>query len=329
MNYNELDKKLKSSLTYSNRDDKELLNHFQKKFAHVPFNDELLFVFNTDREFHNSNHIIALHPRKSGKVPMHIFHYIVITYVYQGSLTITVENEVITLNEGDIILFDKHVPHSVAATTENDLGINIILHENYFHKKFINQLPNEQLISKFILELMNRQNRHNHYLLFYTEKDYLVHNCIQNILCEQLFPSVCSDDLIDNFIMILITHLVRKFKYDTNLSVKMFKNQELMDDILNYIKKNYREGNLKQMCQEFGYNPSYASKLIKQFSGRTFKSLVMEERMKMAIILLHNNLIPIYEVAEKIGISNLTTFYKKFHEFAGCTPQQYRNKYKK
>ena len=44
--------------------------------------------------------------------------------------------------------------------------------------------------------------------------------------------------------MVLITHLVRKFQYNTNLTVSMFKNEQLMDDILNYIHSHYNEGSL-------------------------------------------------------------------------------------
>lgn len=328
MDYIDLEKKLKEPFTYSNESDEQLYIRLKNKYAAVPLHDSQLFIFNTDREFENKNHIISLHQRNSGKVPMHIFHYIVITYVYYGELTIILENETITLSEGDIIIFDKHVPHSVLNTSENDLGINIILSERYFSKRFINHLPNDQLISQFMIELMNNHNTHSHYLLFHTNKDHLIHTCIQNILCEHFEPAICSDEIIDNFIMIFITHLIRKFKYNTNLSVKMFKNQNLMDNILHYISTHYKDGNLKVMCQYFGYEVSYTSKLIKKFSGKTFKQLVNDERMKEAIKLLHNNDIPIYEIAQQVGITNLTYFYKKFQEFTDSTPQQYRSNHK-
>ena len=327
MNYQELEKVLQGPLTYTNTSDKKLIEHFQEKFKMVPYNNDFLFIFHHEREFENKNHIISLHQRNSGRVPMHIFHYIVITYVYSGTMIITVENDTVTLNAGDVIIFDKHVPHSVAPTSANDLGVNIVLNENYFSKKFINHLPNDQLISKFMIELMNSQTNHNHYLLFYTKKDHLITNCIQNILCEHFEPAVCSDDLIDNFIMDLITHLVSKFQYNTNLTVSMFKNEQLMDDILNYIHSHYNEGSLNKMCHDFGYDPSYTSKLIKQFSGKTFKQLVNEERMKKAAILLQNHELPIYEIAHQIGINNLTSFYRRFQAYYQCTPQQYRDRY--
>ena len=46
----------------------------------------------------------------------------------------------------------------------------------------------------------------------------------------------------------------------------MDEAKALMDDILNYIHSHYNEGSLNKMCHDFGYDPSYTSKLIKQFS---------------------------------------------------------------
>lgn len=328
MNYEELEEKLLSPIAYAHSTDESILKHFKQKYDIVPYENDIMFIFHHEREFQNKNHIISIHQKCSGRVPMHIFHYIVLTYAYSGTLTITVENQKITLNQGDIIILDKHVPHSVAPTSEHDLGINIILHENYFSHRFINKLPKEQLITQFMIELMNHQYTHNHYLLFYTHQDYLIHNCIQNILCEYFDPMTSSDELIDNFIMILITHLARKADYNTNLSIEAYKNKQLLNDILKYIQQHYQEGNLQQMCQQLGYHPSYISKLVKHFYGKTFKQIINEERMKKATILLQNKDIPIYQIAEDIGIHNLTAFYKRFNQYAGMTPQEYRDSIK-
>ena len=258
---------------------------------------------------------------------MHIFHFIVMTYVYCGTLTINVDGGRVVLNAGDLIIFDRHVPHSVEKTGTDDLGINIILGENYFAKRFINHLPNDHLKSRFMYELMNNQNSHTHYLVFKTHNDELVKDCIDNILCEQFDPEICSDELIDNFIMILLTQLLRKFQYDTNLDSNHGINDQLMEQIIAYIHANFASGNLQEMCLELGYDSSYTSKLIKSHFGQTFKQLVNTERMKKASILLHNKSMPIYEIANEVGISNLTSFYSRFKTYAGCTPQEYRDKF--
>ena len=133
-----------------------------------------------------------------------------------------------------------------------------------------------------------------------------------------------SDDIIDNYIMILITYLARLDHTFTNISANVYKNTKLLNDILDYIKDHYKEGNLNSMCQHFGYDSSYTSKLIKKYSGKTFKQLVMDERMQVASILLKNNDMPIYDIAREVGFNNLTSFYKKFEEYNHCTPQEYR-----
>lgn len=326
MNYEELELKLKSSITYANSNDKFILEYFKKKFSIYPYENDIMFVFDNNREFENRNHMVAIHKRNSGCVPMHIYNYIVITYVYSGKFTMKIEDKTITLYEGDVVIFDKRVPHSVGATGKDDLGINIIINEKYFFNNYINKLPNNELLTQFIIELMNNKHNHDHYLLFFTQKDYLVHNCIQNILCEHFDPNISSDIIIDNYIMILITHLTRKFQYNTNISKAIFKNNELYNQILCYIKKNYQEGNLMKMCEHFGYDTSYTSKLIKNFFGKTFKQMINEERMKRTIILLEDRELTIYEIADRVGINNLTSFYKRFQEYAGCTPQEYRDK---
>lgn len=46
--------------------------------------------------------------------------------------------------------------------------------------------------------------------------------------------------------------------------------------------------------------------------------------MRHASRMLRSSQEPIYEIAQSVGISNLTQFYRRFHEYAGMTPQEYR-----
>lgn len=328
MDYKELEKLILSSKTSDETTSEEILSHFKSKYDMVPYYGDVMFVFHRERQFMNKNHIISLHKRNNGRTPMHIFHYVLITYVYSGSLTMYIEQEKIKLKQGDIIILDRHVPHAVEKTGPDDLGINIILDDNYFSKKFINRIPSSALMSRFIIELMNSQKTHTHYLVFNTVKEEKIHKIIQNILCEYFDYQETSDDIIDNYIMILITYLARLDHTFTNISANMFKNTKLLNDIIDYIKDHYKEGNLSTMCQHFGYDPSYTSKLIKKYSGKTFKQLVMDERMQIATMLLQNNEMPVYDIAREIGFNNLTSFYKKFEEYNHCTPQEYRKKIK-
>ena len=49
--------------------------------------------------------------------------------------------------------------------------------------------------------------------------------------------------------------------------------------------------------------------------------------MRRAALLLRGTNKPIYEIAEEVGLSNLTSFYQRFREYANCTPQAYRDQH--
>ena len=53
------------------------------------------------------------------------------------------------------------------------------------------------------------------------------------------------------------------------------------------------------------------------------------ERMKRATVLLEASEQPVYEIADEVGITNLTSFYERFRAWAGCTPSQWRRRAQK
>jgi AraC-like DNA-binding protein/quercetin dioxygenase-like cupin family protein len=316
---------LKSEQSLAKHSDQEVYQHFAAKYNSVPYEGDIVFLFSHDRPFNDQNHRIELHYRNNAKVPMHIYHYIVCTYCYMGKMVMKVGNEIITLYEGDLIVLDRHVPHSVEHCSENDLGINIILSDSFFANAYHHKIPKEGMVASFMLELMSQQKSHVHYLVVHAKEDDLVQGCIDQMLCEWLDPMLGSDQIIDSLIMIMLTHISRIKQIESNLEPEKRPHEQLVSDILGYIEENYRLGNLQEMCHHFGYDASYASRLIKNATGKTFKELVNEQRMKKAAMLLANKEIPVYEIAEEVGISNLTTFYKRFASHYGQTPAQYRN----
>ena len=92
-----------------------------------------------------------------------------------------------------------------------------------------------------------------------------------------------------------------------------------------YIAQNYRDGNLSRMTQALGYDSSYLSSFIRRETGVTFKQTVNAERMRHAELLLQTTSMTIADIASEVGITNITMFYRRFRDYFGCTPQEYRN----
>lgn len=137
---------------------------------------------------------------------------------------------------------------------------------------------------------------------------------------------VGPDEMIDGLVAVLLTNLFRTYEDDAGAVREVQKHSELIGTLHSHIQKNYQERSLAAMAEEFGYRSTYLSALIRKMTGMTFKQMVNEERMKHAVLLLQAGNLPVYEVAESVGIANLTQFYQRFKDYVGCTPQQYRDK---
>lgn len=81
---------------------------------------------------------------------------------------------------------------------------------------------------------------------------------------------------------------------------------------------------LENIAPLFGYNCSYLGKLFKQKTQKSFNTYLDELRIKMSKELLQRGDLKIYEVAEKVGYSNVDYFSTKFKKYEGVSPAEYR-----
>lgn len=78
-------------------------------------------------------------------------------------------------------------------------------------------------------------------------------------------------------------------------------------DILLYIEKNYKDGNLINAAVNFSITPVHLSRLLKEHVGKTYKQIVHDKRIAVAYELLISTTMPIYSIIEKVGYSNQKT----------------------
>ena len=77
--------------------------------------------------------------------------------------------------------------------------------------------------------------------------------------------------------------------------------------------------------QAIGFNPVYLSRIFKQFEGTSIREYIENCRMDMAMRLIQNSRMKIYEVSEKCGYQNTAYFIKIFKVHFGMTPQECRD----
>ena len=97
------------------------------------------------------------------------------------------------------------------------------------------------------------------------------------------------------------------------------------NDILRYIREHVGEEiTLAALCQHFHTNRTSLTRLIKEQTGMSPMQYVLEERLNQSRPDLLFTLVPIQDLAEKYGFSDVNYYIRAFRKRFGQTPLQYR-----
>ncbi|MFC5470650.1 helix-turn-helix domain-containing protein [Cohnella suwonensis] len=98
-----------------------------------------------------------------------------------------------------------------------------------------------------------------------------------------------------------------------------------VEEVKSLLQRNYGDGVcLKSIAKQLYVNPAYLGRLFKSFESITFNHYLVEVRMEKAKELLFTTDKRIYEIAREVGYRQLDWFYKKFKEYTGYSPKEYK-----
>ncbi|RRJ66884.1 DNA-binding response regulator [Paenibacillus oralis] len=94
--------------------------------------------------------------------------------------------------------------------------------------------------------------------------------------------------------------------------------------MLDLIHRNFNENlKLETLSGIFNYNSAYLGKLFKNATGEYFNTYLDKVRIEKAKAYLEEGL-KVYQVAEKVGYTNVDYFHSKFRKYVGTSPSAYR-----
>lgn len=99
----------------------------------------------------------------------------------------------------------------------------------------------------------------------------------------------------------------------------------LIERIKRYISERFGEPlSLGDIAQALGYHPNYLNALFQRYEKITLHRYITQVRLNVAKERLLLSDAPIAEIALSCGFSEPSYFSKRFFEFAGMTPSDYR-----
>lgn len=94
--------------------------------------------------------------------------------------------------------------------------------------------------------------------------------------------------------------------------------------MLDLIHRNFSDNlKLETLSGIFNYNSAYLGKLFKNTTGEYFNTYLDKVRIERAKGYLEEGL-KVYQVAEKVGYTNVDYFHSKFRKYVGTSPSAYR-----
>ncbi|MDY5231351.1 MAG: AraC family transcriptional regulator [Eubacteriales bacterium] len=212
----------------------------------------------------------------------------------------------------------------------------------------------EYLVSPGNIYIVNCNELH-----YFSNSDFTVNYCItiepeffKNIKIEHIvFESVIRNDTFiqnciidafkefyqqeDNWDMAvmgktyeLMTYILRNYK-KYSLSKNKYKTrntkQQLMQNIIKYVSKNYNQRlTTASLAEAFHINEQYLCRIFKSETSQTVLNYINNLRVKSSLPLIKNTNEPISVIAQNVGFDDVNYFSRTFKKYIKMTPSEYR-----
>lgn len=257
-------------------------------------------------------------------VPEHIHSYLELNYVYSGACPQTIDQKSIILKKNQVLLIDTDCPHSVEILGEKDIMISILIDKSFLRDHLFSQLSKDSILSRFFIQSMDERTKHDHYLLFHSEKNRRIPLFFHEFFCECFDPSINSSDIITHLFYLIMSELINVYENDMAKEERVSVAGQIAP-IIRYIERNFQTCTLETVAEFFHLSPNYISTLLKRYTKQTYIQMIQTLKLDYAAKLLKNTEFSITEISNEAGYENVSFFYKKFYARFGCSPKDYRN----
>jgi AraC-like DNA-binding protein len=271
------------------------------------------------------NIAFVVHPRYA-VLPSHRHSFIELIYVYSGQCSQIINNAPVTMQKGEMCILDTHAFHSINKADENDIIINCLMRKSFFDAALLGRLSGNDVFSQFFIKAIYRSKNFEEYILLHSSENEKIQRLMTMILCEYYDKGMCSNEVINSYMIILFAEMLRVYRKDINSRHFAVLENTKVSDIIRYLEKNYKDVTLESAAKHFYFHPTHLSKILRKLTGTRFIDIIHQVKANQAGILLKTTDLPVNMVANEVGYENVSFFYQIFKKHFGCTPSLYRKK---
>lgn len=253
------------------------------------------------------------------------FHYhpeFQVSYILDGSGTRIIGNSVGRFNKNEIYFIGSNIPH-------------IFKSDSKYYKKdskyshAISLYFTEEALGKGFFDLPEARNLSN--LLKDAKKLILFNN--ENIkTLKKDFIKISKASGFDKIKLFLdILYKISEQKQRKLLSKTAYEQRDIakfgkrINDVFDFVVNNYsNQITLKKAANIANLSTTAFCRFFKERTRKSFTEFVNEVRIGEACKLLSGNYLNISQICYEVGFNNISNFNRKFKQFTGLTPKEYR-----
>ena len=259
-------------------------------------------------------------PRKAFHFPVHWHDEVELIFIKNGTITISIQNEVFHASAGDLFFVNSGELHFMES---EDLSVEY--YTILFPLEFISFQSEDGFEKNVMLPLRQKQ------LLFPT----VVAGKIKDVLLSRLAQLISMNETCERGYqlrtkIILLEILECMLLEGVMVPVVHGITTDLQRELLTYVQNHYSEKiTLAMLAEEFHLSEKYLSWYFKEHFSISFMRYVLHLRMLKAKEMLVTTELPVTEIALSCGYPSVNLFIRNYKEMYHLTPLQYRKKMNK
>ena len=254
--------------------------------------------------------------------PEHTHNYVEFVYMCQGSTTHIIDGNRIVLKEGDLLFMNQNARQEILPAGRDDIAVNFMIMPHFFDLALRNLENESGALRDFLISCLTDRDMGGNYLYFDAADILPVQNLMENMIWIMLNEPQNRRTLSQTTISLLFLTLIDQASH-LHVSGNSY-DQNIMLHLFNYIDTQYQSASLSEFADANGSDIYTMSRFIKRKTGKTFKELLVEKRLRQAEYLLSNTALPVADIAVSVGYENTSYFHRLFRSIYGMSPRDWR-----
>ncbi len=263
---------------------------------------------------------LVMMPYHQEDIPLHTHRFFELVYVTGGSTLHTLNGKTSRIQEGDYFIVDYGSMHSYQ-DSQDFMLINCLFLPEIVDDTLRGCQSFEKLMQGCLIRYYSPTTGALTADRIYNDGDGRIRQLLNGMIEEYQQKRAGYREIFRCRLLEILILTLRRVLPSGEEGIK----SSLIRKVLSYVDENYQGSvSLGQFCKENHFSLPYTSRKFHEETGMTFRAYLQKMRIEKSCELLRKSDLPVSEIAETVGYSDMKFFNSIFKKALHMTPGEYR-----